>query len=169
MRFIIIISASIIYLQGCHNKEKKLSDFQYLTDSLSQENNFLKAKLNASEDSKTGIESLQANKSRSDSSLQVYTLVGSFVGASLYDCFHLSFKDTSGAIRDFDSPDNTYGMDIFDRSSSLRLKKEIPKKRFRIWCATLKGIDCRDADSYHPDSPKAYIDMPTIIKMQELR
>jgi hypothetical protein len=169
MRFIIIISASIIYLQGCHNKEKKLTDVQYLTDSLSQEIKFLRAKLNASEDSNTGIESQQANKSMSDSSLQINTLVGSFVEASLYDCFHLTFKDTSGAIRDFDSSDNIYGMDIFDHSSALRLKKGIAKKRFRIWYATLKGIDCRDADSYHPDSPKVYVDMPTIIKMEEIR
>lgn len=169
MRFIFIVSACIVCLQGCYNKEKNLTDFQNLTDSLSQENNFLKAKLNASEDCKNGIESQQGNESRSDSSLLVCTLVGSFVDASLYDCFHLSFKDTSGAIRDFDSPDNIYGMDIFDRSSSLRLKKGIPKKRFRIWYVTLKGIDCRDADSYHPDSPKVYIDMPTIIKMEELR
>jgi len=159
-KYMVAIIVGVLLLSSCSDRQVAEAVLKAKIDSLSLRNEELKEALIQLKKEDTLVSEI--------SGIQIDTLTGKFTEASLADCFHLSFKDQSGKVWNFDNPDNIYGMDLLDVKDQLKLKKGISSKTFKIWYANLKGIDCASSDSYYKPDKRNYIDMPTILKVEEV-
>jgi len=154
----------LLFIISCDRSDQKryMEDYKNVQkiDSLKKEN-FLLRKSNLELMDSIRKENLKGNK------IKLYSIKGSFTNVWLGDCFQLTFKDENNKLWNFESVDNIYGVDLFDRKNSIKFRKGILQKKYILTYALLKGIDCQDADSYYEEN-KIYILMPTIIDLEEV-